>query len=272
MKIEELSLSALKYFIDAIDLESITLSADKNHVSRAAVSQAILRLEQWCGKPLLEHGKRTVALTKYGREFYLASRGSLESFEHQLINGKTSSKSIKIGCSTSLLEMVYPKIEKFMNRADSPVVKFGTTDQLMDFLKSGAINIALAVDNKKHGSFKSYEFHRGVFQLLSKSGHFEDTLITTDDRPETDSFRKFAVKRKLRFKSHIQVEIWSFAARFAQLSSGCCLVPDFVPAPGLTVVRTPTWKASYSAAAFIRKAHELSDLETEMLISEFKMR
>ena len=89
MKIEELSLSALKYFIDAINLESVTLSAEKNHVSRPAVSQAILRLEQWCGRPLLEHGKKTIVLTKYGREFYSTARKSLDSFEHQLINEKT---------------------------------------------------------------------------------------------------------------------------------------------------------------------------------------
>ena len=168
--------------------------------------------------------------------------------------------------------MVYPKIEKFIKCADSTVIKFGTTDQLVDFLKSGAINIALAVDNKKHAQFKSYEFHRGDFQVLSKSGRFEDSLITTDDRPETDSFRRFAVKKKLHFQSHTQVEIWSLAARFAQLSSGCCIVPDFVHSPNLKLVKTPGWKASYSAAAFVRKAHELSSLETEMLVSEFNMR
>lgn len=50
MKIENLNLSALKYFLDTVETKSLTKAADLNHVSRPAISQAILRLEDWVGK------------------------------------------------------------------------------------------------------------------------------------------------------------------------------------------------------------------------------
>src|SRR5580698_8300834 len=111
MKIEDLSLSALKYFIDAVRLESITLSAEKNHVSRPAVSQAILRLEQWHGKILLGHEKRNFALTQAGREFYFLAQKAFENLEQGLLSKEVSSRSLNVGCSTSLLDLVFPKIE-----------------------------------------------------------------------------------------------------------------------------------------------------------------
>ena len=139
----------------------------------------------------------------------------------------------------------------------------------MGDLQNGAINIAFAINNDKYTHFKSFDFHRGFFHALSKSGNFEDTLVTTDDRPETDLFQKFSVKKKIYFKSHICVEIWSLAIRFVQLSSGCCIVPDFISFGDLKVIKSVGWRANYSVSAFVRKVHELSHLEQEMMESVF---
>jgi DNA-binding transcriptional LysR family regulator len=267
MKIDTLSLGALKYFIDAVRLKSVTKSAEKNHVSRPAVSQAILRLEEWYGRPLLEHEKRSFGLTPTGKEFYQIANNAYSNFERELVSKRVNSKSLQIGCSTSLLDWVFPKIEKYLKEAEAPVIKFGTTDQLIDNLRDGSINIALAIDNGKDRTFKFSEFHRGMFHVLSKSGRFEDNLITTDDRPETESFQKFAVKNKVHFKSHIRVEIWALAVRFVQLGAGCCIVPDFIESKGLRMIKAPYWEMTYSVAAFVRNVNELSPLEDKLIKS-----
>lgn len=267
MKLEDLSLSALKYFIDAVELESITLSAQKNHVSRPAVSQAIFRLEQWRGIALLEHEKRSFALTKAGREFYFVARSSFERMNDEFLKKSSTSKELKIGCSTSLLDLVFPKIKKNFSAAHNPVVKFGTTDQLVHCLKEGSINLAFVIDNEKHPTFRSFEFHQGFFHLISKTGNFENTLITTDDRPEVESFLKFTMKKKIVFQSHIRLEVWSLAAAFTQSTGGCCIVPDFILPAGLKSVRTNGWSAPYSARVFVRKMSELSPLEAEIVES-----
>jgi hypothetical protein len=75
------------------------------------------------------------------------------------------------------------------------------------------------------------------------------------------------VKKKIHFKSHIRVESWSVAIRLTQLNFGCCITPDFIKGTGLKVVKPEPWKASYSAAAFIEKSHELSFLEEQVMES-----
>jgi DNA-binding transcriptional LysR family regulator len=270
MEIEDLSLGSLKYFLDSVELGSMTQSAQKNHVSRPAISQAILRLEQWYGKPLLEHGKRTFTLTAAGRDFYRIARRSFDQLQNTLNSQENAPQSLRIGCSTSLLDFIYPKIGKYLREADSLEMKFGTTERLIEFLKDGTINVAFGIDNGEYHSFQSYDIHKGSFLLLSKTGRFEENLITTDDRPETKSFQKFAVKKKLKFKSHLQVEVWSVGIQFAQLSPGCCLVPDCLHPSNLKIVKTPGWKSNYTVRAFARKPHELSSLENEMMDSVIK--
>ncbi len=110
MKIDELNLSALKYFLDAVELESITLSAEKNHISRPAVSQAIIRLGQWHGKPLLSHEKRFFKLTDDGREFYRLAKVNYMNFINGFSQLENTDKTLRVGCSASLIELIFPKL------------------------------------------------------------------------------------------------------------------------------------------------------------------
>jgi DNA-binding transcriptional LysR family regulator len=265
MKIEELNLSAVKYFIDAVQFESFTKSAQKNFVSRPAVSQAILRLEQWCGKPLLKHKKKSFELTPFGKNFYQNIQDAYLNFQNSVTLKRKDVNSLRIGCSTSLLDFVFPKIEKILKRSETPVIKFGTTDQLMRELRDGTINIALAVDHGKESSFKRVNFHSGKFRAVSKSGLFENHLVTTDDRPEIASFQKFAVKNKIHFKTHTRVEIWMLAVRFVQLSSGVCVAPDCIESKGLKIITAPEWEFPYSAAIFFRNKNDISSLEQALI-------
>ncbi len=118
MKIEDLNLSALKYFLDAVELQSVTLSAAKNHVSRPAVSQAILRLEQWYGKELLIHEKRRFGLTNDGKLFYQAAKKNFEIFKTGF-TGVVSDTSLKIGCSASLIDLVFPPYSQMRREVSS---------------------------------------------------------------------------------------------------------------------------------------------------------
>ncbi len=265
MKLEELSLAALKYYMDAVELKSITQSAQVNHVSRPAVSQAILRLEQWYGKPLLVHEKRLFELTPAGQEFYLRARASFNDFKRGLSHKVADSKSFRIGCSASLIELAFSKIEKSLKKAQEPFIKTGTTDQLLGYLEDRSIDIVLALDNEKKNKFKKHEFRTGKFRLLSKSGSRETHLITTEIRPEVESFLKYAAKNKIQFTSHIVVESWTVAAQLARFNLGCCLVPDFIEAKSLKKVETAGWNATYVAAAYVREDQTLSTLEQETL-------
>ncbi|MEK6773552.1 MAG: LysR family transcriptional regulator [Bdellovibrionota bacterium] len=267
MKIEELNLSSLKYFLDAVELESITMSAEKNHISRPAVSQAIVRLEQWYGRTLLRHKKRQFELTEEGKIFFRLAKQNFENLKLGFLQAQDPDKSLKIGCSASLVDLVFPKIIGLINKSSRPVVKIGPTNQLLDMLDQKKIHIGFLIENQKISHLKSVEFHSGTFQIRSKSGKIGDTLITTEARSEVDSFLKFAFKKKLNFSRHLEVESWTVASRLAEMMNGACLVPDYLPAEKLRLVTMKGWTFPYKAQVITQKDSILSGLESELIQS-----
>ena len=81
MKWTDLNLSSLRYFVDAIELGSLTESANKNTVTRPAISQAIRRIESVIGYDLISHEKNALVLTDRGRVFLKQAKNALQVFE-----------------------------------------------------------------------------------------------------------------------------------------------------------------------------------------------
>jgi DNA-binding transcriptional LysR family regulator len=267
MKIQDLNLSAVKYFLDAVEAQSISRSSEINHISRPAVSQAILKLGDWYGKPLLEHEKRSFVLTKAGEEFYKKAKQAFGNLQEVLIKDIDKENSLKLGCSASLLELVFPRLEKFLKKSENPILKFGPTDQLFQDLRQGHVNMIFVVDKNASSEFKAHTFHQGKFQVLSKDGKLSSTLITTEPRRETESLQKYFAKRKIFFQTHMVVESWTMAHRLAELGVGCCLIPDFIRTKELKAVKTTGWGDDYTASFYARKSHELSELERSLISS-----
>ncbi len=265
MKIEHLSLSALKYFLDAVDLGSITLSSEMNHISRPAVSQAIVRLEQWYGKTLLSHEKRNFALTADGKKFYILARSNFENLRLGFSAPEKLDHSFRIGCSASLLDLVFPKIQNFIKKSTLPVVKIGPTNRLLELLEQKEIRLAFLIGSQKGAGNISIELHSGRFELRSRTGKLTETLIVSESRPEVDAFQKFAFKKKLGFSRQIEVESWTVANRLAEMTDGTCLVPDCLAAGKLKPVGLKSWIFPYAAQAIYQKRSLLSELELEMI-------
>lgn len=267
MKIEDLNLAALKYFLDAVELRSITQSAEKNNVSRPAVSQAIVRLEEWCNKTLLFHEKRRFGLTEEGQNFYRLAKQNYENFKNGFGSAQVTDNSLRIGCSGSLVDLVFPKIHSFLNKSQKPILKIGPTHQLLSLLEKGQIQIAFLIEIQKDFRYKSIELHSGNFELRSKTGKLSDTLITTEKRPEVEGFLRYAAKNKLQIGQYLEVESWTAAQRLAELMDAVCLVPDYLPKGKLQDVKLKGWRFSYKAQAVIQRNTILTQLESELIQS-----
>lgn len=265
MRIEELSLSALKYFVDAVELGSLTLSAERNHVTRPAVSQAVKRLEEWRGSSLVHHRKREFELTEEGIEFYQLARRALGRFQTDLDEATALSNALKLGVSASVLEFVLPRLRKHFEKAELSSLRVGTTRQLLEWLGDGSIHLALAVDGGAAHDFETELVHSGDFQFRSPTGALGDRIVTTEERPEVTSFLKMAHGKKLSFRSHIRVESWTVAQRLAEARLGSCLVPDFLPKGKLRAVPLSGWKAHYQIVLWLKYRHELSAIERRIV-------
>jgi hypothetical protein len=264
MKIEELSLSALKYFIDAVELGSITQSAERNSVSRPAVSQAIVRLEEWYGKTFLVHEKRSFALTDAGKSFYRLAKQNFENLSRGFSKFHDIDRSLRIGCSGSLVDFVFPKIQSFVDRSAAPVIKIGSTPLLLSLLADEKINIAFLIENQPDSRFKTKDLKFGRFELRSKDGKLGKIIITTEKRLEVESFFRFMAKSRVDFLQHIEVESWTVANRMAELMEATCLVPDYLAKGKLNEVKTK-WSSTYKAQAVFLKNNVLTPLEASLI-------
>ncbi|MCK6597768.1 MAG: LysR family transcriptional regulator [Bdellovibrionaceae bacterium] len=265
MKIEELNLSALKYFIDAVESESITISSEKNFVSRPAVSQAIIRLEHWYGKKLLKHEKRSFTLTEDGRQFYRLAKKNYQQLREGFINPLDNDKSLRIGCSASLIERVFPKSKKFIEQSENPCIRVGSTDLLLNLLEKREINVAFLIESQKISKFNVKTFHSGFFDLRSRNSKWSEVLITTESRPEVDSLLQFISKKQIPVSKHISVESWTAASRIAEMINGVALVPEYFPKNQLQSVKISSWNFPYRAILVYQKEFLLSKLEQNLI-------
>ncbi len=265
MKIEELNLAALKYFLDAVELKSITASSLKNHISRPAVSQAILRLEQWHGHPLLKHEKRSFELTDAGRKFYQLAKKSYVSLEDDFKSQTESEQNLRFGCPASLVDLIFPKLKQVISKSKNPTIKVGKTSSLLDLMSNNQIGFAFLINDDRIIKFKTKVVHRGNFELRSLNGKTSNLIITTEQRPEVSSLLRYLIKNKIDLTQHIAAESWTLNQKLAETMNGMCLVPDYLPKNSLKTIKTVSWKHSYETLLVSNETKMLSDLEYEIV-------
>ncbi len=265
MKWTDLSLSALQYFVDTIDFGSLTLAAEKNHVSRPAISQSIRRIEDVIGFEVISHSKNKLELTEKGRAFYQKAKASLTLFSSALSEVSQNSGQMRLACSASLAEhLVVPVLQEL--KSFNPVqIQIGTTSKVRQLIVDGEANLGLIIDDEKTFGLESTFLKSGKFVLRSKTGRFIEPLITTEARPEVASLLKVLKKTKKSVSSHMQIESWSVCKKTAEIIGGSCLVPDLFARDFQKDIREIKFTHTYKVLAIYRDKNLLSEAELEMI-------
>lgn len=265
MKIENLNLSSLKYFLDTVDSKSLTKAADMNFVSRPAISQAILRLEEWVGKKLITHEKKRFELTKEGQAFYRHAKESFYNFKKSIEAPTTDTGTLNIGCSSSLVDPYLLPIFRELKPIKSLHLVTGTTSHLKYRLEEKEINIAIYINDTIPSEAPGIELQSGRFVLASKSGDLTSQIITTEVRPEILSLKKTLLKKKLFNQSFLIVESWSLAAKLAEEFNSTCLIPDFFLNKNLKPVALKGFKEVYRVFLAHRNLEQVSLTEARFI-------
>lgn len=262
MKIENISLSAIKYFLDTVEAQSFTKAAEKNYVSRPAVSQSIRRLEEWSGKQFLSHNKRLFALTEDGQKFYRLAKVAYENFQSTIDQGISHRRTLNVGCSASLVDaFILPIISKFKN-IEQLNLKTGTTQQLKDFLDSDQTNISISAHSEVRNKALSKIIHQGSFVIASLDGKPKEKIVVTEDRPEVIALKK-SLGQSTQSKL-VKIESWTTGIKIAQALNIECFIPDILLGKNLKRV-TKTFTYEYSVVLEHRPKEYLSDLEIEFI-------
>lgn len=265
MKIEELNLASLKYFLDTVETGSLTQASAMNFVTRPAISQAIIRLEKWLGFSLLKHGKRSFELTVEGQKFYRTAKFGFESFHSAMKSELSDPAELKVGCSISLAEHFLIPGLKQLPSITNLELKAGTAKQLIRSLEDHEINLALLIDEVRMPGLHTDVLHSGFYTLASKNGSFQGPLITTEDRPEVRTLHKSLQKDFSKPIETVKAESWSLCLKLASHLNGTCLVPDFLIKNQLKAVRLRGFKASFRVLLVHPRAELLSETEVKLI-------
>lgn len=254
----DLNLTALKYFVDSVTLNSITRAAEVNFVSRPAISQAIRRLETSLGFFLLEHKRRRFTLTRQGHTFFLRAKVAIEDLTRTL-ECASPQPSLRVACSATLAEhIVLPFLEKLKRPKEiSTDIRIGTSAKVRQLVNDDESPLGLLIDDQQTFGFESNVIRTGQFVFQSRSGKFEYPVITTELRPEVVRALKAIGASPMR----LQIESWNLCWKTAELLGGTCLVPDIMARGNLKKVLLKSFNFEYEVLAITKNRNQLSELE-----------
>jgi len=183
----------LKYFVETVELASITKASRSLKITQPALSNAILKLEKKLKCILLERGRFGVRPTEFGEALYLRSKSiiaELQRAETELNQMTGGTSSLSIGALPSL--SITPIAETIFNLVSStPKLRIQLIEKpsvdLIPALRRGEFEIALSTlhpNNQLNGLVETILFYDrptiAVSEnhplLLKKTISIEDTL------------------------------------------------------------------------------------------------
>lgn len=187
-----MELRTLKYFVTVAEELNITRAAEKLHMSQPPLSAQIKNLENELDTLLFIRGKRHLKLTESGQLLYRRAKDILSLVERTKAEVLAMGEGMHGTISIGLVEGMAPDIaaEWFAGfRQKHPNVRFrildGSTDDLLEKLRSGIISLAVITSPCDHSLLHS--FHVGeekMAALMSKDhplAHANDRKVRVAD-------------------------------------------------------------------------------------------
>lgn len=231
----------LKYFVDAVELGSISASAQKNLVSHPAVSRAISAIEAHYKISLLEHRKKSFEVTAEGYKLARTAREllkTIEQFESNISeNANSVTGNVILGMSRSIGQAFLGRIIDTIRKKYPEIsieIKFGTTSELIDKLLHGDLDLAITVGKQAMPTLNQNILKNGKFVLIQSgnrvdASHDIKKLITTEPKFETELLKKSYFKSfKKILNPKLVVGSWDMIASLVADGKGIGLVPDLV--------------------------------------------
>lgn len=146
---KNMDLTLLRAFVAVAESGVITSAANQLHLTQAAVSQQIRRLEEVLDSPLFEREQRGVTLTQTGEIFLKDAKQLLMLNDEiwQKMSGKSISSEVKLGIPYDLASVYLPSLlKKFtLSHPDVTVTLVCLpSDKLISALQQGEVDLTLA--------------------------------------------------------------------------------------------------------------------------------
>lgn len=148
-----MSIQRLPIFLAAAEHLNFTKAAEEHHISQTAVSQQIKLLEKELGFQLFIRGKRGVALTPAGMEYYRQCKKIMAQYQTAVTKGQRvaggDNNSLTVGYAGAYELRNGTKLIREYTRAypDAQIdLKFASNQTLLADVSAGKIDIAVICD------------------------------------------------------------------------------------------------------------------------------
>ncbi|HCA77091.1 MAG TPA: LysR family transcriptional regulator, partial [Alteromonas sp.] len=228
---------------------TLTLAADKLHLSQSALSHSIKKLEQQLGTAVWEKDGRKLRLTQAGRQILTLAKRLLPQFEHtellltQIAKGQRGSLRIGMECHPCyqwLLKVVSPFLESWPGvEVDvKQEFQFGGMGALFDYdidvlvtpdplFKSGVTFIP--VFDFEQRLVVSHSHPLATLQQIEPADLQHETLISYPVEPQRlDIFSQFLAPAGCTVKRHRHIEATEIMLQMVSAGRGVAALPGWL--------------------------------------------
>ncbi|WP_107657416.1 LysR family transcriptional regulator [Nocardia suismassiliense] len=143
-----ITLRQFDYFVNAVQLGSLTAAAKRFGITPSAMSQQIDALETSLGRNVFEPQSRRSRLTEFGREFFTQAAEVVESARQAMAMGQTFGEGVLTIGTTPIIaqKLLPPLIYRMRQERHIDGIEIGTfTDvrELNAALEGGALDLAI---------------------------------------------------------------------------------------------------------------------------------
>lgn len=247
-----MELRQLTYFVDVARLNNFTKAAERLRVAQPALSQQIKNLEQELGIKLFKRTGRGVTLTGAGEQFFIGAEKTLAEAQmaKDSVRGLINSPhgKIMVGALESMVQTRLPSLLVAFSKRYPGIKVFireNTTEPLLDALKKGELDLALAHSEVIHSSNIDLVPPKGI---CSKPLYRDELVLVVAkghplEKRKTISFKELKEESFVSFKEGSGIRSQLLATcnseGFEPLIAYECASPRTLVAEGLGVSILP---------------------------------
>jgi DNA-binding transcriptional LysR family regulator len=245
-----LHLKQLKAFLGVAETSNFTKTAQKLHMSQAALSSAIRELESQLDCALFERTTRNVELTQAGHQFLQTAARVVQELEWSTMQLKEIHRNrtsrLRVGFTPTLASHAVPEmLESF--RASHPQVTVDLIDEvprrLQELVESGAIDAAFGAFFQKASGIEQLPLapstlvlvHSGQESAITLNAEWkifeEHALIALSDATPVQQLLQSALKKhNVKARPAMTVSHLETAVALAEKGFGVTVIPSFATA------------------------------------------
>jgi DNA-binding transcriptional LysR family regulator len=242
-----LNLRQLKAFVGVAETNNFTRTAQKLHLSQAALSSSIRELEVQIGCRLFERTTRSVELTAAGNELLPVAISVVESLESTALQlrqlGRQGVSTLRLGFTPMLASSVVPEVlDEFQRQFPSVQVEVidAGPQELQAQVESDELDAAFGAFSKKISGLSQLQITPATLMLVFSDQFsdigartswpqvFEYPLIgLTDKSPIQHLVNAMAKKLGADFRSRMVVNQLETALGMVEKGFGVAVFPSF---------------------------------------------